>query len=264
MKPVSTTWLNSYVNRNYNCEGITHVMPHIAHGLQYLHSKDIVHRDVKPGNVLVSNQHHCSITGEKEFRDLWESRPIVCKLTDFGESKSCEIQTKSLIQTKTARLDRGTPTYMAPEILLSEKRIHVEGTIEDLERADIWAYGMILFLVCNPQLGFPYQEDMKKCQTKVAGIESLLKDGKRSTFGENYRQLVKTGEWRHLYRVHEACTCFEPEQRPSAADILTLLLERDVEASEVRQLNQSVADTTGGPGVVLLKLIYKPQSRICT
>ena len=74
----------------------------------------------KPGNILVSNQHYCSITEEKEFRDLWESRPIICRLTDFGESKSSEIQTKTLMQTKTARLDRGTPTYMAPEILLLE------------------------------------------------------------------------------------------------------------------------------------------------
>ena len=88
---------------------------------------------------------------------------------------------------------------------------------------------MVLFLICNPQLGFPYQEDMKKSQNKIAGIESLLKECKRPTFGKNYIQLVKTGEWWHLYQVHEACTCFEPEQRPSAADIITLLLEREEE-----------------------------------
>ena len=61
------------------------------------------------------------------------------------------------MQTKTARLDRGTPTHMAPEILLLENRIHVEGTTEDLKKTDIWAYGMVFFLVCNPQLGFTYQ-----------------------------------------------------------------------------------------------------------
>ena len=46
------------------------------------------------------------------------------------------------------------------------------------------------------------------------------------------------------------CTCFEPEQRPTAADIVTLLFEREeefpnyaVEVSEVSQISQSASNT---------------------
>ena len=74
----------------------------VARGLQYLHSNDIAHRDLKPRNILVSG---CN-------------GRILCKLTDFGELRSIMVQTAS-IHTRTAVVKRGTVVFNAPEILLN-------------------------------------------------------------------------------------------------------------------------------------------------
>ena len=66
--------------------------------------------------------------------------PIVCKLTDFGLSTSSEIQTNSFLQTSTECIGRGTPAYMAPEIMLED--LHFASQ-QDLMRADIWSLGTI-------------------------------------------------------------------------------------------------------------------------
>ncbi len=88
---------------------------------------------------MVSNIYYCDKGFSKE--DLLEAfnlEPIVCKLTDFGEGRSLDIQTQLLANTKTNNVDRGTPSFMAPEIHLMR-----EVRAEDLKQIDMWAYGKI-------------------------------------------------------------------------------------------------------------------------
>ncbi|NJN00870.1 MAG: serine/threonine protein kinase [Aquincola sp.] len=73
------------------------VLSDIAHGLDYAHEKGVVHRDVKPGNVL--------------FRK--DGRAV---LADFGIAKAMDGGTSSTM----AGMSVGTPDYMSPEQLRGE------------------------------------------------------------------------------------------------------------------------------------------------
>ena len=85
-----------------DCDGfvtpqvISTICEDVVLGFKYLHDKDVAHRDLKPANILVTNQHCCDLTTSDQ-REVWEQRPLVCKLTDFGESRSIKIQTNSFL-----------------------------------------------------------------------------------------------------------------------------------------------------------------------
>ncbi|MCQ2592170.1 MAG: serine/threonine protein kinase [Treponema sp.] len=84
--------------------------------LKYAHSKDIVHRDIKPGNILISKR------GE-------------IKLADFGiASDIAEKEGEGLTQTGVTL---GTPAYMPPE--------QFEDSTSVDNRADIYALGIMLY-----------------------------------------------------------------------------------------------------------------------
>ena len=74
-----------------------HAALEIAKGLAYLHSKEIAHGDLKPTNILISNQHYALLSDDKEIMQQYNSRPIACKLADFGESQSLLIQRQSFL-----------------------------------------------------------------------------------------------------------------------------------------------------------------------
>jgi len=88
---------------------------HIVLVFQYLHSKEIVYRDLKPENLLIDKTGHL-------------------KITDFGFAKIVESRTWTLC---------GTPEYIAPEILLNKGHG---------KPVDWWALGILIYemLAGNP------------------------------------------------------------------------------------------------------------------
>ena len=52
--------------------------------------------------------------------------------------------------------------YMAPEILAKGCRL-ISASVEDLMKADIWAYGLVVFSLTNPGLKHPFEVNMLTC-----------------------------------------------------------------------------------------------------
>ena len=154
------------IDSKYDCKGFEHlplfIAKDISNGLVHLHSLGISHRDLKPANILVSNQHFNDMENER----LWESKPIICKLTDFGDSRSNMIHTKAMLKTtvvkrsKVSDFERGTPAFRSPELLVPRKRPSSMGH-DDLVKVDVWAYGMTIFTTLNPDQNYPYFIDIR-------------------------------------------------------------------------------------------------------
>ena len=54
----------------------------ITNAIAYLHGMDIVHIDIKPANILLSNSHYSNVQGV-DLKVAYEKTSIVCKLGDF-------------------------------------------------------------------------------------------------------------------------------------------------------------------------------------
>ena len=185
----------------------------IAKGLSHLHARDIVHRDLKSANVLVSNQHYCHLTNEKDRGEAFQKAPIVCKLTDFGESRSRQLQTALVVNSRTQRMNRGTPVFCAPEAYLHQPEAGPRFAIDDLKQVDVWAYGMILFHLINPNLRYPYQTDLEASQAPpLDGLRQLLQQKTKPTFSDKYNEFQAT-DWLLLENLYHACTQWDPSER---------------------------------------------------
>ncbi|KAL5477280.1 hypothetical protein EMCRGX_G024053 [Ephydatia muelleri] len=106
-------------------DSIRHLAKHVAGALGAIHAQNIVHRDIKPQNLLL-----CYPNNRKDGSSVRDHiRDATIKLADFGFARH-------LMDADMAATLCGSPLYMAPEILLSEKYD---------SKADLWSVGTILF-----------------------------------------------------------------------------------------------------------------------
>ena len=115
-------------------ETISHLITSVASALDYAHARQIVHRDVKPANIVLRK-------GASPLRaELPLATDVEPILTDFGVARIATSTTRTASGTVL-----GTPAYMSPE--------QVMGQVVDA-RSDIYSLGIILYEMLAGKLPF--------------------------------------------------------------------------------------------------------------
>jgi eukaryotic-like serine/threonine-protein kinase len=109
-----------------------HLIAQVAEALAYAHQRGIIHRDIKPDNVLLKKLDQPEKPGQPALRAV---------VTDFGLAK---LQNENVLQTEPSLL-LGTLPYVSPEQL--------EGKMVD-GRSDIYSLGIVLYKVVTGRLPF--------------------------------------------------------------------------------------------------------------
>jgi serine/threonine protein kinase len=184
----------------------------IASALAAAHTAGIIHRDIKPGNIMVGANG-------------------IVKVLDFGLAKLAEPATGEFGETATLRaVERptteegtivGTTAYMSPE--------QAEGKKVDA-RSDIFSFGSVLYEMVTGRRAF--QGD-----TKLSTLSAILKDEPKPVSS------IMHGVPRDLEKIISRCLRKNPERRFQTMADLRVALEELKEESDSGKLTPAATLT---------------------
>ena len=205
--PNLAEWLAS--NGPVDFDTAAKMVTHLADAVQHAHQRGVIHRDLKPGNVLVDSSE------EMVDKPIWER----LRITDFGLARNFDNQDVTLTQDGQLL---GTPAYMAPE---------QAGSGADVgPAADVWALGMMLFEFLTGNL--PYRRP-----EIVETIRAICDEAVPSA--RKLRPSVPVG----LDAIANLCLRKHPTERFESAHALATDLRRWQRGEPIKARPQSALST---------------------
>ncbi|MEM9191188.1 MAG: serine/threonine-protein kinase [Myxococcota bacterium] len=172
---------------------VVHVLRQVASALQEAHQLGLIHRDIKPTNIMLAR-----IGGEDD----------IVKVLDFGlvRDLSSGAIGKSDVTTVV-----GTPDYMAPEVISDPEAVDA--------RVDIYALGAVGYYLLTGERLFDATTPLEVCAHQLHSTPSPVEEISPSVLPFELAALI------------EACLAKDPEDRPrNARRVLQRLHPIDVEA----------------------------------
>ena len=152
----------------------------VISGLTYLHNRRVIHRDIKPGNIILVSMN--------------PDKKIVAKLTDFGGSTIFNLN-------RTLSVEKGTVRYAAPELLASKTYTC---------QVDIYSFAITMYECFTGMIPF---SDLNFS----AQVERCVLDGQRPVFPREFPAESAEAAFVSLIRQ---CWAADPNERPIAKTIL--------------------------------------------
>ena len=164
------------------------LMRGVASGMAYFHGRGFVHRDIKPGNVLLSENN-------------------IVKLCDFGLARTSN-QDSTLMTAGT-----GTPAYMAVELITGD-----EAQVRCSNAVDVFSMGVLMWTLWTHEV--PYARlsltPFMLMKRITEGMRPEMPDGSR----ENIPPIPT-----EVAELVQRCWAQDPEERPSFAEISKALAQ---------------------------------------
>ncbi|MBW0487141.1 hypothetical protein O181_026856 [Austropuccinia psidii MF-1] len=191
-------------------EEILNVFEDTCRGLGFLHSKGILHHDLKTENVLLH----------------WESDDAMIPtalISDFGSSVS---QSENWRRERTGRT--GTLDWAPPESLKKDPK--TGKLFEVTQKGDIWQLGLVLHCLCFLRLPYNESDDIDRLVDEINHYPGFLVEALERDLKQNL--VVESGQVRYmnrsdlphsLLRLLSNLLCLDPRLRPSCDRILVYI-----------------------------------------